>query len=292
MQECYVVEIVTPKKVVLNGLWFGPKKATRCIVWIHGLGGSVFSNRKYLSKIVDHRTAVLTFNNRGHGIINGIKYKIGRHGKYGYGRYGGEAHEVFTDSFDDVEGAVQFARRNGAKKIFVGGSSTGSQKTMYWASRTKNLRNVTGLILAVPLSDYASILHFKGKEKTLRALRIARTLVKNKKKHSLLPQGVWHQPFDAQRFLSLYSGKGPEEIFTYWNENRTPKILQKIKKPTLVLLAGSDEYSDRPIGDIKKWFEKNIKAPVNVTIVPHTGHSFRGAEVKVVRIIRRWIKGL
>ena len=284
MKVCHVVEIVTPKRFLLKGLWFGPKKPKRAIVWIHGLSGSVFSNIRYLMKILDGKTAVLTFNNRGHDIVSGVRRANGA-----FGLFGGEVHEVFTDCLDDIEGAVRFTRRSRAKDIFVGGSSTGSQKTVYWASRTKSLRNIRGLILAVPLSDYASTVHLRGRAKTAHAVKIARMLVRKGKRRQLLPQGLWHQPFDAQRFVSLYSGEGAEEIFTYWDSKRQPKTLRKITKSVLVLLAGKDEYSDRPAKEIAAWFEKHLRSG-KVVIVPHVKHSFRGAEKQVARTIRQWMK--
>lgn len=284
MRPCHAVEIVTPKQVVLNGLLFGSRKPKRVLVWVHGLSGSAFSNGRYLTKLVDANTTVLTFNNRGHDIVSGIRHADGT-----FGPYGGEVHETFTDCADDIEGAVRFARRLGAKEIFVGGSSTGSQKTVHWASRTKQMRGIRGYILAVPLSDHASAVALYGKRKVQRALDAARTLVGKGKPRELLPRGLWHQPFDAQRFLSLYSGEGAEEVFPYWDTARRALSLARIKRPTLVLLAGKDEYGDRPAQAIARWFEERIRAPHRVTVVPRVGHGFKGGEITVAREIRRFM---
>ena len=72
MTPAFVVEIVTPKKFVLKGLWFKPKKPKQAIVFVHGLGGSAFSMLPTVSKLVDAQTAVLTFNNRGHDVVSGL----------------------------------------------------------------------------------------------------------------------------------------------------------------------------------------------------------------------------
>src|SRR3989338_1711132 len=69
----------------------------------------------------------------------------------------------------------------------------------------------------------------------------------------------WCHNFDAQRFVSLYSGKGSEEIFTYWDPKQNPRALRLIRAPALVLLAGKDEYSDRPAKSIAAWFEKHLR---------------------------------
>ncbi len=284
IRPAHVVTIVTPKKVVLNGLLFGPRTPERVLVWVHGLGGSAFSNGGYLAKIVDRKTAVLTFSNRGHDIVSGIRREDGTHGPYG-----GEVHEVFTECVDDIEGAVRFARRLGAKEIYVGGSSTGSQKTVYWASHIKRARGVRGLVLAVPLSDHASAVALHGARQVRRALEAARSLVRRGDPHALLPEGRWQQPFDAQRFVSLYGGDGPEEVFPYWDATRRPRVLRQLRQPILVLLAGNDEYGDRPAKDIGGWFAKHLKTGDRVVVVPGVGHGFKGGESLVAHAVRRFM---
>src|SRR5262249_24525325 len=144
------IEIVTPKKFVLNGLWFGPKKPKQAIVWIHGLASSAFSRLDIIEKIVDSRTAVMTFNNRGYA-------NVARIGKTNSkkGLTAGAAYERFEDCVDDIQGAINFARKQGAKKIFLAGHSTGCQKAIYWAYKSNLKKGVGGIILFAPVSDYA-----------------------------------------------------------------------------------------------------------------------------------------
>ena len=62
---CHRVRFETPKKVLLDGLWFGPKKPTQVIVFVHGLSSSTFSMSSLVNALTYDNTAVLTFNNRG-----------------------------------------------------------------------------------------------------------------------------------------------------------------------------------------------------------------------------------
>jgi pimeloyl-ACP methyl ester carboxylesterase len=278
MRPCHIVEIQTPKRVRLNGLWFGPRRATRVILWIHGLGSSAFSKSKLIDQLVDKETAVLAFNNRGHDTVSSI-----RQGE----KYipGGMAHEVFKDCVDDIEGALRLIRKSGAREIFIGGSSTGCQKSVYWAS--KKGRGVGGLILLAPISDYSFTRKMKGYE---RALKCAKTMIRAHKKHALLPLDVWPYTIDAQRFLSVYAGSGEEEIFTYWDKKQTPKILHSVKTPLLVVLAEKDEYGDRPAKKIQDWFAEHLKIDDEVLIVKNAPHSFSGAEKRVAKAIRSFIR--
>ena len=157
MTPAHVVEIITPKRFVLNGLWFGPysakatkgtaKKPKRVIVWMHGLGSSVFSKLGIIELLARGDTAVLAFNNRGHDVVS----KSARGKKY---IIAGAAHEVFTDCVDDIQGAINFVKKQGVRDIYLVGHSTGCQKSIYWAHKKKG-KGIKGIILLAPLSDYS-----------------------------------------------------------------------------------------------------------------------------------------
>lgn len=286
MRQCYAIEIITPKKVLLRGLWFGPKKAKRAYVWVHGLGSSVFSMQSLATRLVDGKTAVLMFNNRGHDKVSRIAHVGERLTRKTH--LGGAAHEVFSESVEDIQGAVNFAKRQGVKKIFLAGHSTGCQKSIYWASRTRG-RGVQGIILLAPVSDWAAEMKRSGARKVARAMKAARALLKSGKKHELLPAGLWHEVLDAQRFLSLYTPDSIEEIFPYAQRKKNPRVLKSVRRPILVLWAEKDEFSDRPAEKAVAWFEKHLQKGKTV-IIPRTGHLFRGAEKQVAGTIRRWMK--
>ncbi|MEK7133956.1 MAG: alpha/beta fold hydrolase [Patescibacteria group bacterium] len=282
MQPCHVVEIITPKKFVLNGLWFGPKRPRRAIVFVHGLGGSVFSMQGTVNALADKRTAVLTFNNRGHDKVATLKNTKKARFK------GGAAHEVFTDCVDDLQGALNFMRRRGVNNIFLAGHSTGCQKSIYWAYKKKG-RGVEGIILLAPISDWSAEMHLKGKQKIARAARAARALVGRGKKHSLLPEGVWYEILDAQRFLSLYGPDSVEEIFSYSQPRKVPRILKSVGPPVLALWAAKDEFADKSPKEVATWFEAHLRKG-RVVIVPKVGHGFKGGEKTVALEIKKFIR--
>lgn len=283
MRPCFHIEIETPKGVRLQGLWLGPRRAKQVIVWVHGLGSSMYSKLYIADELVGSTTAVLVFNNRGHD-----KVASGSTGRNKRVRHGA-AHEVFTECVDDIQGAINYARKAGARSVFLAGHSTGCQKAAYWASRKG--RGVSGVILLAPMSDYASELSVQGEKILRRAEAVARRLVKSGKSHELLPEKVWSWSWlaDAQRYLSLYTGRSAEEIFTYWDPARKPRTLASIHKPLLILLAEEDEYADRPAAEIARWFEQHVKKG-KVAIIPRVPHSFQTGQKSVARRIREFMK--
>lgn len=160
--RCKVVSFITPWKYILNGLWFGGDKPKRAIVFIHGLASSAFSNHSLIVPAADQTTAVITFNNRGHDKIARIK-KIDKRKKKGYSsELVGEAHEVFTDCVDDIQGVVDFLTKEGVKEIYLAGHSTGCQKSVYYLAQRGKQKLINGVILMCPMSDYAGALKFDG----------------------------------------------------------------------------------------------------------------------------------
>ena len=290
MQPVLLAEIETPKKFKLNGVWYGPKKAKRVVILVHGLGGNMLNSvaSLFASVLTNTETAVLSFNNRGHGLVSKA-YKSAPKTKKGYVRItAGSVHEVFEDCVDDIDGAVQYARAHGAKEVYLAGHSTGCQKSVYWAFKRKS-SGVKGIILLAPISYYAGMRMEAGDKAINKALAVARKLVAEKKDHHLLPTNVWSAMIDAQRFVSLYSKEGNEEIFPYWDDKRIPKALRSVKVPILAVLAEDDEYADRPASEMQEWFIRQIYTG-EVVVIPKVAHSFHGGEKAAAKQIAAFMK--
>ena len=289
LKPCFLVDILTPKKFKLNGLWFGPAKPKRAIIFVHGLSSSAFQT-SLAEALVDTETAVVTFSNRGHNKIAKV-YRLDNTKKGHHSVLVGQAHEVFTDCVDDLQGAIDFVRSVGVREIYLAGHSTGCQKSVYYASRKENQKNVQGVILLAPLSDYAAALKFDTDGKLAKATKVAQDLVRRGKRHELLPASVAPNPIDAQRFLSLYTPDSVEEIFTYAQPKKSPRAFKSVAVPVLVLLAEDDEYGDRPAKDIAAWFEKHTHSKhFAAKVIPGAMHGFTGREGLAAAAFRAWLK--
>jgi len=288
-RSCHAVCILTPKKYLLDGLWFGAARPKTAIIFVHGLGGNAFSHHDYLEKLANRHTAVLYFSNRGHDTVAGVK-RLKRSARKGYVyESAGVAHEIFTDCADDLQGAVDLLRKHGAKRIFLVGHSTGCQKIAWYLSRPGKQARIAGAVLLCPISDYASATH-EDERKRRQAEIAARKLLRRGKPHDLLPANLWRGPIDAQRFLSLYTPDSKEEIFTYAQPKGIPRALHKLKIPLLVIFAGDDEYGDRPTEEMAAWFRKNLRSPRSaIEIISGASHSFHGKESSLARSISRWL---
>ena len=254
-----------------------------------GWGARCSANSRLREKLVGGGTAVLVFNNRGHDTIVNVPTTGKKCLK------AGAAHEKFTDSADDIQGAINFARKQGVKSIFLAGHSTGCQKSVYWASGKKG-RGAKGMILLAPMSDYSAHRQEYGAKKVAKAVAYAQTMARRGNGQQLLPRmcGIGRE---RAAFLSLYSGKGAEEIFTYWDAKENPKTLKSVRLPILVMLAEKEEFSHIPANTIAAWFEKHLNNPrgdtswiSKVVVVSGVGHSFKGGGEKVAAHIRSFMQ--
>ncbi|MEN9561054.1 MAG: hypothetical protein RIQ56_327 [Candidatus Parcubacteria bacterium] len=287
MRPAHIVEIATPKKYILNGIWLGPAKAARVFIWVHGLGSSAFSKHAIAEKLIDTQTAVLLFNNRGHDAVARVS-RILKNGK-SKSELAGAAHEKFTDCVDDIQGAIDFAKANGARDIYLIGHSTGCQKSVYYASFHSDTK-LKGIVLLAPVSDYAGMLKRHGKKKLDKLVSLARSLVRKGGENEYIPRSLWGEELDdAQRFLSLYTPESKEEIFCYAQKGKRPKTLEKVNIPILLLWAEHEEFSDRPAGEILAWFDAHIRVNHEMHVIPGVTHGFKEGEAAVSQRILNWV---
>lgn len=284
MHPVHIVDMETPKKVRLNGFLYGPAAPRRAVILVHGFSSSAFSKQRIAQKLADADTAVLVFGNRGHDVVANIPA--------GYRRFtGGAAFERFEDCVDDIDGALAFVAKLGAREVFLGGSSTGCQKSVYWwgntASRKKRL--VKGLLLMVPVNDREAYEHETGVVEVTAALRAARKLVAAGRPDELLPHGVFPLMLSAQRAVSLLEYGTAEDIFTYARPATTPEAFRSVTVPMIVIWATEDEYNGYPIESIRSWFLREAKAPITFATV-RSGHLLKGAEAQVVRLLTKFMK--
>lgn len=290
-QKCEVVELVTKDKLKLNGLWFGPEKPKQTLIFVHCLGGSAFGHHDWLVPLINKKTSILFFSNRGNSVVSRIK-KLDERKKKGYTSVKtGQSFEVFTDCKYDLQTAVDLAKDRGTKDIYLVGHSTGCQKSIYYLSKRGKQKYIKGVILLCPISDYSGMLKEKSEEELNDIAKYARKMISLNKGNELLPEHKWGSLLSAKRFLSLYTPNSIEEIFSYLDPDKKPSILHKVKVPILAIFAEKDEYADRPAKEIADWFEDNSKSKnLTIKIIKDALHSFQGKDKEVSTSISTWIQ--
>lgn len=285
--EAKIVKIQTPKKFLLDGIFLGSSEAKNVIIFIHGLGSNLFSQVDLVEKLIDKNDSVLLFNNRGNGVLSRIN-QIDKKDESGHKKHLiGMAHEVFADCVDDIDGAVKYVQALGDKNIFLMGHSTGTQKSIFYLSKKKN-KNIKGVILLAPMSDFADTYAFTERKIYNKAVSFARKMVVEGRGDVFLPKKIWPYLIDAQRFLSLFTLESEEEIFSYAS-GKNPRILKSVKLPMLIVLAEEDDFKDREISEIASWFKRELKGKsAEINVIKNAPHNFQGFSGELEKIIKDW----
>lgn len=281
-----IITLVTKDSIQLSAILFGSPSSETGFIFLHGLGSSAFSHNEVLPS--GEKYLSLYIHNRGHDELASLK-KLNPAKEKGYDWFpGGQAHEIFSDCIYDIQAGVDYLKNLGVKKIFLVGHSTGCQKTIYYLSRLPIKNDISGAILICPMSDYSATLSTVEPSLLAKASNHARNMVKVGEPNKLLPGYLWPETLDAQRFLSLCTPDSTEEIFSYCQPDKKPELLQKVFNPLLVLLAENDEYADRPISEIAKWFSDNTNN-ATVQLIEGSLHSLTGKNELIQKKITNWL---
>lgn len=271
-----------------------PKKPIkRAILWVHGLSAAFYNDitlYEVMAEACDKKGwGFAIFNNRGHDLIAGIR-KVDGTPPNGYIYYqAGAGKEVFTESVLDIDAGVSFLLEKGFSEIIMVGHSTGANKACYFAATQKN-PHVKGVVLSVPMSDRLdpSIMP----ERRKKELIFMHKLITQGKGDELL-LGYHFFPITPKRYISLFEPGSAEDTFDYGDAHPKMAFFSQIQLPLLVVLAGNDEYADRPIDEIKKVFDVHAKSKKYTSIVIFGAlHKFNGSEKEAVRTIFSWASSI
>lgn len=301
MKPFFLVETTTKDKFIHQGIFFRPSsrrggtsvgKATRALLWIHGLTSNFYGHIKLFEEFAVSCDAVgfgfAAFNNRGHDMITGLSKLDRRKPKGRVHAIGGAGMENFTDCVYDIEAGIDFLVNQGFSQVVVIGESTGANKVCYYAA-IKRTEALVGVVLASPLSDRLS----SGMELERKRNLIYMQNLVNQGKADELIAGYHFFPLTPKRYLSLLTPNSLEDQFDYGDFRPRMKYYSKIKKPLLVIFGEQDEYADRSVHKIRAVFDSfqqstNYKS----VVIPGAFHSYDGKEKQLTACIVSWVKSL
>lgn len=292
MKQFYLAEVITKDKLVHQGIYFQPsRKNKKSILWVHGLTDNFYGDLHLMeelsSRCETEGWGLAAFNNRGHDIVSSITKLDPSLPKGKIGINGGSAYEAFEDCILDIDAGISFLVSQGFPEIVIAGISTGANKVCYYAGTQRDPR-VAGVILSSPLSDVP--IGKKELGKNYRPLiQKAETRVRNGKGNDIFLDYP-AMMLTANRFLSLYREGSEEDVFPYYQKNPKSKVFTKIAIPLFVVLAGSDEYSDRPVSEIKQFFDAHQRSiRYHSVVIAGAFHSYGGKEKECADAMHSWM---
>ena len=296
-----LVEFKTSDNLYLPGLLFEPaQKTDRAALFLHGNGSaSIFYNvngvNSMAQELARRGIAYFPFNNRGAHYIHKLwTEKDGTRTREPYGA----AYELIKECLFDIDGALEFLKQRGYREFYLLGSSTGANKIcVYNFYKPKN--KIAKYVLFSGGDDTGISYQMMGEKNFYGALEKCRYEIKKGHGRKLLPKSLTDYLYSYQSFYDTINPDGDYNVFPFNEYMNHLKLSKKplfreyksIKKPTLVVYGGDDEYCygkvPEIIGILKK--ECSSKKQFTFEIIEKADHNFNGREADLAKVIAHWL---
>ncbi len=292
------VDFKTSDGLNLPGLLYEAKGSKKAVVYLHGNGSSsvFYGEGKYRDlpeDLIKKGISILKFNNRGANIIK--KFTIEKNGMEERIPFG-MAYEKIKDCVLDIDAAVKFLQDLGYKEFYLAGASTGANKICVYDHYKPN--NIFKKYVLICGGDDTGIYYdLLGKKKFFDLLAKAKNKIDKNEGLEIaaetLPIG---EIFSYQGFYDIANPDGDYNCFPYSEAFGKAKISTKplfryfasIKKPSIVIYGGNDEYTwgdiNRVIATLKKY-----QPEFKYEVIKGADHRFTGKQKGLAQIISNWL---
>jgi pimeloyl-ACP methyl ester carboxylesterase len=297
-----LITVTAADGLMLPALYYQPKTTTkRLVIWLHGMGSSgIFYSTAHTNALAaaftGSGTAFLGLQNRGGGMLQGIKYldEAGEKQK----RTGGTTHELIAECVHDVDGAVSFAKSQGCTELYLAGHSTGANKiALYSYLKPKN--DLSGYVLYGGGDDTGMFYEDMGPESFKRMLEEAKHQTEAGHGADLAPVEVMGDYFSYQSAYDILNPDGGYNTFPFYeaqNKRLGTKELwreyKSLNKPTLVIYGAADEYCRPSVSACLDILKREAPAGVNFSFqtIPGGDHGCYRHEPELAEAIAGWVK--
>jgi pimeloyl-ACP methyl ester carboxylesterase len=207
------------------------------------------------------------FKEKGYSTL-AINLSLGLNNRHGMYDCNVTHRHHYTDAADEIAAWVDWLDKQGAQRMILLGHSRGGAETALYAAERENSR-VKAVVLLAPdtrETNDASAYQERYKKPLAAILEQAQKLVKAGKGDTLLQHTDFLYCPDttiaADTFVSYY-GVDPSLDSAY--------LIPKIKQPTLLLLAGSDEV----MVNNQKFAQLAQAGQIQINVTEGAGHFFR-----------------
>lgn len=278
--------------VELQG-WLSNENSNIAVVHIHGMSGNGYENyfldnlREMYSK---NGISFFTIDTRGRGIISSF-WQGNEIDSWGEGtKLGGSCFEIFSESVDDIQGAIDYLKLQGKSKIILQGHSLGGSKVVNYLIM-KNNPEIIGVVLLAP-TDMIGWANTDSHHQEY--LKKSEELISCGEAEELVGAQCWldKTPLSAQTYPTLCKTGTAVDIY---GEQAGGARLGKIRVPTLIAYGDNDIGIAKVDGTLDKWI-KRIERVKNqntkISVIKGATHGFKGCEKELSKDIESFIKGI
>lgn len=276
--------------VELQG-WLSNENSEIVVVHIHGMSGNGYENyfldnlREMYAK---NGISFFTIDTRGRGIISSF-WRGNEIDSWGEGtKLGGSCFEIFSESVDDIQGAIDYLKTQGKSKFILQGHSLGGSKVVNYLV-TKYRPEVIGAVLLAP-TDMVGWANTDPRHQEY--LKKSEELISRSEGEELVSAQCWldKTPLSAQTYPTLCKAGTAVDIY---EERIGGALLGKIQIPTLIVYGDNDIGILKIDGTMDKWIERVNKIKnqdTRISVIKEAAHSFKEYEVELSKNIESFLK--
>jgi len=268
--------------VELEG-WLSDPGGELAVIHVHGMSGNGYENH-FLDNLrelyVSLGITFLAFDNRGAGVISYFRQRKNT-------KLAGSCFEIFEESAADIQGVIDFLKKQGKKRFILQGHSLGASKVVNFVAKKKN-DNVFAVILLAP----TDMVRWAKKDPEHSAyLKKSEELLEDGKSEELVGAQCWDDktPLSAQTYKSITEGNGPVDIYA---ERAGGSLLSHVSQPMLIVY-GDEDIGLETDGSVNQWLAR-VKPIINektdIQIIHGAPHSFRKYEDQLTDIVDEFLR--
>jgi pimeloyl-ACP methyl ester carboxylesterase len=290
MNNYPIVKIVTKDKLSLFGYLANSKNIKTkdaILINIHGTASAFYEEEfeeHYVNEIPKLGIGVLFTNNRGNGILQNSWQKTGA------------GVERFEDCLIDIDAWIEFALKQGYKKIILQGHSLGTEKIVYYMEKGQYKNKVIGVILLGFADSYGTNLEFlKTIDKNLsrKIMEEAKALIKQGKKEQFIST-VWLShagvlPQSAEGYVNFFNENSEISKAFPLRKGKDLEFYKKIKVPILGLIGDKEEYTVIPVLDAVNLLKKENKN-AEIIQIKDCDHDFSTKRKELLQMVTSFLK--
>lgn len=281
--------------IKLNGINYKSEQPSKkIIISIHGMATNFMKKREEtIAKKVNLKGIdYLTFNNRGHDLIN-YCYK-----ENGEKIIAGTAFEEISESYFDILGAINWATQKNYEEIYLLGHSLGCTKIVYIhhklieEKKQEILEKIKGIIL-LSMVDIPMSLQIYLRENFAPMLTYAKNMEKEGMENLLMPQEAFIHPISIKTFLRYSRDFKDIDFAKYSDTAYCFNELNEIKVPLFMRWGNNKELILQKADDLCNMLKEKItNANLNISFIDGADHSYSKKEEILASEIVEWLVNL
>lgn len=251
------------------------------VISTHGIGSNCFKKREDIiaQKLTSNNIAFFTFNNRGNGLVNGVKSN-------GEKILQGTVFENVEDSYYDIVGVIKLMINKGYKNIHMQGHSLGSTKTVYTYNKLiengeQELLNKIKSVILLSLVDIPELMNYLiNSANNQDFIKFALQKESEGNLDYILDTKVPFLPLiSVKTFLKYYRNNKNIDFAKYTTKDFKFEKLNNIKVPIFMRWGNVNELISLPADKLAELMNEKINNQnKDISYIDGATHNYKGKE--------------